>query len=189
MRWTAYFHPRFKPEFDTLEVCRSERAARDVDFVAGVWACAGTVGGGYAEDTRHAQIDCHGRCHGGFAGEPRQSIEARGAELLARMKKRMTLRELRKGKKISQAQMAEALGIGQMQISRLEQRNDPRLSTMQRTVAAMGGRLTMIVTFPDQEPVILVTPAASEAVSGTKRSAAGSAKIDLRVSDRAGVRP
>jgi hypothetical protein len=28
---------------------------------------------------------------------------------------------------------------------------------MQRTVAAMGGHLTMIATFPDQEPVVLVT--------------------------------
>jgi hypothetical protein len=43
--------------------------------------------------------------------------------------------------------MAEALGIGQMQISRLEKRKDPRLSTMQRTIAAMGGHLTMIATF------------------------------------------
>jgi predicted transcriptional regulator len=54
--------------------------------------------------------------------------------------------------------MAEALGIGQMQISRLEKRKDPRLSTLQRTVAAMGGHLALIATFPDQEPVILVNP-------------------------------
>lgn len=85
-----------------------------------------------------------------------KAIEARGAELLARVKQRMTLGELRKGRKLSQAKMADALGIGQMQISRLEQRKDPRLSTVQRTVAAMGGSLTMIVTFPDQGPVILV---------------------------------
>ena len=56
------------------------------------------------------------------------AIEARGAELLAKVDKRMTLAELRKGRKLSQAKMAEALGIGQMQISRLEQRKDPRLS-------------------------------------------------------------
>ena len=89
--------------------------------------------------------------------ERRKAIEARGAELLARVQRRMTMAELRKGRKISQATVAEALGIGQMQISRLEQRKDPRLSTMQRTVAAMGGKLTMLVTFPDQEPVVLVT--------------------------------
>ncbi len=86
-----------------------------------------------------------------------KTIVARGAELLAKVEQRMILGELRKGRKISQAKMAEALGIGQMQISRLEQRKDPRLSTMQRTVAAMGGHLTMIATFPDQEPIILVT--------------------------------
>jgi transcriptional regulator with XRE-family HTH domain len=61
------------------------------------------------------------------------------------------------GRKISQATVAEALGIGQMQISRLEKRKDPRLSTMARTVAAMGGHLTLIATFADREPVVLVT--------------------------------
>jgi DNA-binding XRE family transcriptional regulator len=86
-----------------------------------------------------------------------RKIAARGNELLAKVQRRMTLREIRKGRKISQATMAEALGIGQMQISRLEKRKDPRLSTMQRTIAAMGGQLTMIATFPDQEPVVLVT--------------------------------
>jgi len=78
--------------------------------------------------------------------------------------------ELRKGRKISQATVAEALGIGQMQISRLEKRKDPRLSTMQRTVAAMGGHLTMIVTFPDQEPVVLV-PAQSKERASRRKSA------------------
>jgi transcriptional regulator with XRE-family HTH domain len=85
-----------------------------------------------------------------------KAIEARGKELIAKVERRMTLAELRKGRKISQATVAEALGIGQMQISRLEKRKDPRLSTMARTVAAMGGQLTMIATFPDQEPVVLV---------------------------------
>jgi len=85
-----------------------------------------------------------------------KAIRARGAELLAKVEKRMTLAELRKGRGVSQTAIADTLGIGQMQISRLEQRKDPRLSTMQRTVAAMGGKLTMLVTFPDQEPVVLV---------------------------------
>jgi transcriptional regulator with XRE-family HTH domain len=86
-----------------------------------------------------------------------EAIAARSAELVAKVRRRMTLAELRKGRKISQATVADALGIGQMQISRLEKRKDPRLSTMQRTVAAMGGDLTLIATFPDQEPVVLVT--------------------------------
>jgi predicted transcriptional regulator len=87
----------------------------------------------------------------------RKAIETRGVALLAKVEKRMTLAELRKGRKISQATLAEALGVGQMQISRLEQRKDPRLSTIHRTVAAMGGKLTMLVTFSDQDPVVLVT--------------------------------
>jgi len=102
----------------------------------------------------------------------RAAIEARGAELLEKVDQRMTLGELRKGRKLSQAKMAEALGIGQMQISRLEQRKDPRLSTMQRTVAAMGGHLTMIATFPDQEPVILVTSPPTERKSAAKNRGA-----------------
>jgi len=93
--------------------------------------------------------------------EQQEAIKVRGNELLAKVARRMTLAEMRKGRKISQAKMAEALGIGQMQISRLERRKDPRLSTMQRTVAAMGGQLTLIATFPDQEPVVLVTSAAA----------------------------
>jgi len=94
--------------------------------------------------------------------ERRKAIEARGNELLAKAARRMTLGEVRKGRRISQAKIAEALGIGQMQISRLERRKDPRLSTMQRTVAAMGGHLTLLATFPDQEPVVLVTETARE---------------------------
>jgi DNA-binding XRE family transcriptional regulator len=94
--------------------------------------------------------------------DEQKAIAKRGVELVAKVRRRMTLAELRKGRKISQATVAEALGIGQMQISRLEKRKDPRLSTMQRTIAAMGGHLTMIATFPDQEPVILIPSALTE---------------------------
>jgi DNA-binding XRE family transcriptional regulator len=96
--------------------------------------------------------------------ERQKAIEARGNELLARVMRRMTLADVRKGRKITQERMAEALGVGQMQISRLERRKDPRLSTIQRTVAAMGGHLTLVATFPDQEPVVLVTEPVSKTV-------------------------
>jgi transcriptional regulator with XRE-family HTH domain len=104
-----------------------------------------------------------------------------GAELLARAKQRMTLAELRKARKISQATVAEALGIGQMQISRLEKRKDPRLSTMARTVAAMGGHLTMIATFPGQEPVVLVSSQLVE--NATKHDAWFRAKVQEALDD------
>jgi transcriptional regulator with XRE-family HTH domain len=103
--------------------------------------------------------------------ERQKAIEARGKELIAKVRRRMTLAELRKGRKISQATVAQALGIGQMQISRLEKRKDPRLSTMQRTVAAMGGHLTLIATFPDQEPVVIVSSQLSDETTRRKKSA------------------
>lgn len=85
-----------------------------------------------------------------------KAIEKRGKEILTRVARRMTLAELRKERRISQTEVANALGIGQMQISRLERRKDPRLSTMQKTVAAMGGQLMLVATFPGQEPVAIV---------------------------------
>ena len=103
--------------------------------------------------------------------ERQEAIAKRGAELVAKVRRRMTLAELRKGRKISQATVAEALGIGQMQISRLEKRKDPRLSTMARTVAAMGGQLTMIATFPDQEPVVLIPLQLAENAARSKKRA------------------
>lgn len=103
--------------------------------------------------------------------DERKAVAKRGAELTARAQRRMTLAELRKKRRISQATVAEALGIGQMQISRLEKRKDPRLSTMARTVAAMGGHLTMIATFPDQEPVVLIPSRLTEKPARRAKSA------------------
>ena len=108
--------------------------------------------------------------------------------MLAKVDKRMTLAELRKGRKLSQAKMAEALGIGQMQISRLEQRKDPRLSTMQRTVAAMGGHLTMIATFPDQEPVILVTLQSTDRKSAAKWRGSATSRTAARAQGKVRAR-
>ena len=96
-----------------------------------------------------------------------KAIEKRGKELLDGVARRMTLAEIRNRRRVSQAQIADALGIGQMQISRLERRRDPRVSTVQRTVEAMGGRLTLVATFPGQEPVVLVTRAVTERPNST----------------------
>ena len=104
-----------------------------------------------------------------------KAIETRGKELLAKVARRMTLAEVRKERRITQEKMAETLGIGQMQISRLERRKDPRLSTMQRTVAAMGGQLTLIATFPDQEPVVLLTEPPGKQKSALKKKERGKA--------------
>jgi len=87
--------------------------------------------------------------------EEQQAIERRSKELIANERRRLTLAEIRKGQNISQASVAEALGIGQEQISRLEGRKDPRLSTIQRAIAAMGGELSLIATFPNKKRIVL----------------------------------
>jgi len=82
----------------------------------------------------------------------RKKVEARAAQLIA---EEMSLRELRRAHKLTQERIAETLGIGQDQVSRLEQRSDLLLSTLRGYVEAMGGRLTIIAEFPHQKPVVL----------------------------------
>ena len=84
--------------------------------------------------------------------ERRRGIEDRAAELIA---EEMTLRELRKARKLTQVRLARELGISQDGVSRIEQRTDLLLSTLRRTVLAMGGNLSLIATFPDRPLVEL----------------------------------
>lgn len=82
----------------------------------------------------------------------RKKVEARAAELIA---EEMTLRELRRARKLTQVRMAKALGITQDGISRLENRSDLLLSTLRKAVRAMGGDLSLVAEFPDRPPVVL----------------------------------
>jgi hypothetical protein len=50
---------------------------------------------------------------------------------------------------------ATTLGITQDSVSRLEKRSDLLLSTLRKTVEAMGGNLSLIAEFPDRAPVVL----------------------------------
>lgn len=70
-------------------------------------------------------------------------------------KRHMALRELREARNRTQVAIARKLGVRQVSISRLESREDPRLSTLTRYIDAMGGQLHLIVEFPAQEPVML----------------------------------
>ena len=76
----------------------------------------------------------------------------RAVELIA---EEMSLRELRKARRLTQAHVASELGISQDGVSRLEQRSDLLLSTLRKTVEAMGGSLSLIARFPDRPPVEL----------------------------------
>ena len=82
----------------------------------------------------------------------RKKIEARAAALIA---EEMTLQELRRARKLTQVRLAKALGISQDGVSRLEKRSDLLLSTLRKSVEAMGGNLSLVAEFPDRKPVIL----------------------------------
>jgi transcriptional regulator with XRE-family HTH domain len=82
----------------------------------------------------------------------RKKVEARAAQLIA---EEMTLRELRHARKLTQVKMAKTLGVTQDSVSRLEKRSDLLLSTLRKTVEAMGGNLSLVAEFPDRAPVIL----------------------------------
>jgi transcriptional regulator with XRE-family HTH domain len=82
----------------------------------------------------------------------RNKVKARAAQLIA---EEMTLQELRRARKLTQVRMAKALGISQDGVSKLEKRSDLLLSTLRKTVEAMGGSLSLVAEFPDRDPVVL----------------------------------
>jgi len=82
----------------------------------------------------------------------RKKIAKRAALLIA---EEMTMRELRKARKITQVEMAKTLGVKQEQISRIEKRTDLHISTLRRSIEAMGGKLSLVAEFPDRAPVML----------------------------------
>jgi hypothetical protein len=83
----------------------------------------------------------------------RKKIQARTDQLI---REEMTLRELRKAKSITQAELARVLNVNQEQVSRLEQRTDLHISTLRRQIEAMGGELMILASFPNLEPIKLV---------------------------------
>jgi transcriptional regulator with XRE-family HTH domain len=82
----------------------------------------------------------------------REKIRARTRELVAR---EMSLRELRHAVNKTQKTLARTLNMGQDGVSRLEKRSDLLLSTLRNYVEAVGGSLTLVAQFPDQEPIAI----------------------------------
>lgn len=82
----------------------------------------------------------------------RKKVEARAAQLIA---EELTLREIRKARKLTQQKIAKSLRIGQEGVSKIEKRSDLLISTLRSYVEAMGGQLSLVAEFPDREPVVL----------------------------------
>ena len=84
--------------------------------------------------------------------ERQARIKAETAHLQATY---MTLKDLRRAQEMTQAHLAKQLGKSQVTIAQMEKRTDLLLSTLRHYVEAIGGRLDLVVRFPDQAPVIL----------------------------------
>jgi len=102
----------------------------------------------------------------------RRKVEVRAAQLIA---EEMTLRELRRARKITQQKIAKSLNIGQEGVSKIEKRSDLLISTLRKTVEAMGGSLSLVAEFPDRGPVVLSGIAQDDPAkpNGRKHSANG----------------
>jgi transcriptional regulator with XRE-family HTH domain len=86
----------------------------------------------------------------------RELLARESAEMQARVEERIehasikiALSQLRDELDLSQTQLAAAMGVQQPAIARIENPDhDPRLSTLKRYVAALGGELSIDVTLP-----------------------------------------
>jgi hypothetical protein len=63
--------------------------------------------------------------------------------------------EVRKAREPTQKKLAKPLRIGQEGVSKIEMRSDLLISILRSYVEAVGGRLSLVAEFPDQEPVVL----------------------------------
>jgi transcriptional regulator with XRE-family HTH domain len=87
-----------------------------------------------------------------------QMPEEERAEVFRRadeIRQEINLREMRRLRKITQARLSKKLKIGQEGISRIERRADLYLSTLRNYVEGVGGKLSLVVEFPDRAPVLL----------------------------------
>lgn len=84
--------------------------------------------------------------------EFRKSVRQRTAELIA---EELTLREMRRARRLTQARLSKKLKIGQEGVSRIEKRSDLYISTLRSYVEGVGGKLKLVVELPDRPPVIL----------------------------------
>jgi len=75
----------------------------------------------------------------------RRRVEARAQELVAEVEGLKALRQLTER---SQEQMAEALGVKQPSVHKIERQTDLYLSTLRRFVEAAGGTLELRVELP-----------------------------------------
>jgi transcriptional regulator with XRE-family HTH domain len=76
-------------------------------------------------------------------------VESHTGTTRGRLEPPSALAELRRGRGLTQMQVARALGATQPGVSALEGRSDLHVSTLRRYVEALGGRLELSAVFAD----------------------------------------
>ena len=84
---------------------------------------------------------------GPVLGDPAR--RARVAAHKARLERQLALAEVRRARRMTQEQVAAALGKPQTSVSRLERQSDMNVSTLRGYVEAMGAELEVAAVFPD----------------------------------------
>jgi transcriptional regulator with XRE-family HTH domain len=67
---------------------------------------------------------------------------------------RLSLDQLREARSLTQTRLAEALGVNQGAVSKIEKRTDMYVSTLRSYLKAMGAELQIKAVFPDREVLI-----------------------------------
>lgn len=80
----------------------------------------------------------------------RNRAEQRANDIMAEL----LLSELRESAGSTQKELANRLGISQPTLSRMEKQTDIQVTTLQRVVEALGGRLEVVATFPNRRVTI-----------------------------------
>jgi predicted transcriptional regulator len=79
--------------------------------------------------------------------EARERID----EIKRSMELQVRLHELRERRGVTQTRLAEEFGSSRPNVARIEQEDDIRLSTLERYVAALGGRVKIHAVFDDED--------------------------------------
>ncbi|MDT3396784.1 XRE family transcriptional regulator [Streptomyces sp. B1866] len=92
-----------------------------------------------------------------FEFTPEEKVEiARGARVLIAAARAHRLAELRKRRQTTQVQVAEAMGVSQARVSRIEkgQLERSEVDTLAAYVRALGGKLKIVADFGDESYVL-----------------------------------
>ncbi|WP_274571109.1 helix-turn-helix domain-containing protein [Neisseria leonii] len=73
-----------------------------------------------------------------------------------KLKQAYELAQLRQNAELSQQALAAKMGVSQANISKIENGGDVQLSTLQKYVAALGGKLAITATMADGKVIAIV---------------------------------